>query len=221
MTGRSKMNDDEAAAQRITEAASWAAAQPFALAPADLRARVGRRRRRHLIAGLSSLAGVGALAGSLTAAGVFAGGTSLAAGAAGSAGLGTTVRHGPPVSACGAPFTLRSPHGTTSIDGCAGMLSRTHEATLHLRRGQRFTLSAVREQNGRPDFKAPRAPDARVIGRLRTWHHGGSARYVAVGVGSRTLTTASVACDGGRAAGVTLHGIAVRVCPVLRVVVSR
>ncbi len=219
MTGGSRMTDDEVVARRIAEAARWAAAQPFALAPADLRTRVDQRRRRRLVAGLSSLAGAGALAGCLTAAGVFAGGTSLAAGAAGSAGLGTTVRHGPPVSACGAPFTLRSPHGTTSIDGCAGMLSGTHEATLHLRRGEQFTLSAIREQNGRPNFKAPRAPGS-VIARLRTWHDGGSARYVAVGVDSRTLTTASVFCNGGRPTGVILQGTAVPVCPVLRVVVS-
>lgn len=91
---------------------------------------------------------------------------------------------------------------------------------MRIHRGQIFEIDSITEQGGAPDFYAPTTDDPLVVARIGLSGQGGDGVYEAVGVGVATLSTESIFCVGGPIAATTKRGMAVRVCPVLRVTVT-
>lgn len=125
----------------------------------------------------------------------------------------------PGATSCGAPFTLHSPHGTTALGSCSGNPG-TAPTAVRIRKGQMFEIDSITEQGGAPDFHAPATDDPLVVARVGLSGQGGDGLYEAVGAGVATLSTGSIYCLGGPTAATTKKGMAVRVCPVLRVTVT-
>src|SRR5439155_22705667 len=102
----------------------------------------------------------------------------------------------PAISHCGVLYTLRSPSGDTRLGACSGSLLAAKPAALTVRQGMTFNILSVTETNGRPDMRAPTSSNSSVVAVVRVYGQGGNGEYRAVGVGTTTLITSSVVCNG-------------------------
>lgn len=123
---------------------------------------------------------------------------------------------------CAFAYTVHAPGHTLQLGTCGGGLGM-HPATLRIRHGRTFELTSITEQSGEPDFRAPTTNNAAVVIRTAVSGRGGDGRYQATGHGTATLSTSSIFCDGGprdTSATGDHHNPPLRICPVLRVIVT-
>jgi len=128
----------------------------------------------------------------------------------------------PAVSHCAFLYRLRSPSAESRIGTCSDNLFAANPAALTVRKGVTFHLLSVTEANGRPDMRAPTSTNPSVVAVVRVYGQGGNGQYRAVGVGTTTLITSSIACNGGPVdtTATTRPGLPpARICPVVQVTV--
>jgi hypothetical protein len=128
----------------------------------------------------------------------------------------------PAISHCGFLYTLRSLSGETRLGGCSGSLLAAKPAALTVRQGMTFNILSVTETNGRPNMRAPTSSNPSVVAVTRVYGQGGNGEYRATGIGSATLITSSIVCNGGPvdSTATTPPGVPpARICPVVQVTV--
>jgi hypothetical protein len=99
-------------------------------------------------------------------------------------GCGSSSTRALTATSCGVPYTFSVPgHAAIETGSCAGLLSST-ALSLTVRRGQRFSVQIMHEQDGRLIFPIP-TPTTFAI-RIAS-QHGASVTYQAVATGTAVL----------------------------------